>query len=160
MKLVRLDDDRVGLFVLLPKGPHAIDIANSLGVFPHDPLSNGLLNGALKGGCDWSVIVKHWVHLRWPLKRLQSIALANPDTPRLVLQPLVDATGTASTANPIIAIEVTDIEGVERHDPTGWHTMQRHFALPPGDEAVRQSAADETVRVIDFRSIEQRRHPS
>lgn len=160
MKLVRLDDDRIGLVVLLPKGPHAIDIANSLGVFPHDPLSNGLLNGALKDGCDWSGIVRHWVHLRWPLKKLQSMALANPDMPRLVVQPLVDASGTASAANPIIAIEVTDIEDVEAHDPTGWHAMQRQFALPPRNEAVRQPAADETVRVIDFPSIEQRRHPS
>jgi hypothetical protein len=96
MKLVRMDGDRIGLFVLLPKGPYAIDIANSLGVFPHDPLSNGLLNGALKDGHDWSIIVKHWVHLRWPLKKLLSIAMANPDTPRLVLQSLVDATGAAS----------------------------------------------------------------
>jgi hypothetical protein len=160
MKLVRMAGGRIGLFVLLPKGPYAIDIANSLGVFPHDPLSNGLLNGALKDGHDWSVIVKHWVHLRWPLKKLLCIALANPDTPRLVLQPLVDATGTASAANPIIAIEVTDIESVEEHDPTGWRAMHRQFALPPKNEAARQSAADDTVRVIDFPSIEQRRPPS
>ena len=119
MKLVRLDGERIGLFVLLPKGPYAIDIANSLGVFAHDPLSNGLLNGVLKDGHDWSMIVKHWVHLRWPLNRLLSIALANPDTPRLVLLPLVDATGAEITANPIVAIEVTDIEGAEDHDPTG-----------------------------------------
>lgn len=159
MKLIRMDGDRIGLFVLLPNGPHAIDIANSLGVFPHDPLSNGLLNGALKDGHDWSIFIKHWVHLRWPLKKLLGIALANPDTPRLVLQPLLDATGTASPANPIIAIEVTDIESVEEHDPTGWHAMHRQFALRPRNEAARQSTADETVRVIDFTSIEQRRHP-
>jgi hypothetical protein len=156
MKLVRLDRDRIGLFVLLPNGPYAIDIANSLGVFPHDPLSNGLLNGALKDGHDFSIIVKHWAHLRWPLKKLLSIALANPDTPRLVLQPHVDTTSTASAANPIIAIEVTDIESVEEHDPTGWHAMHRQFALPPRNEVVRQSTAD----VIDFTSIGQRRHPS
>jgi hypothetical protein len=106
------------------------------------------------------MIVKHWVHLRWPLKRLLSIALANPDTPRLVLQPLVDATSTASAANPIIAIEMTDIDSVEEHDPTGWHAMHRQFALPSRNEAARQSAAEETIRVIDFTSIEQRRHLS
>jgi len=160
MKLVRLNDDKIGLFVLLPKGPHAIDIANSLGVFAHDPLSNGLLNGALKDGHDWSAIVKHWVHLRWPLKRLLSIALANPDAPHLVLQPLVDAAGTASAANPIIAIEVTDSESVEQLDPTGWHAMLRQFAPPARQEAVRPSVPDETIKVIDFPSIEQRRHPS
>lgn len=91
MKLVSMDGGRIGLFVMLPKGPHAIDIANSLGVLPHDPLSNGLLNGALKDGHDWSIIVKHWVHLRGPLNKLLSVAQANPDTPRLVFQPLVDA---------------------------------------------------------------------
>jgi hypothetical protein len=94
------------------------------------------------------------------LEKLQSTALASPDTPRLVLQPLVDATGTASAANPIIVIEVTDIESAEEYDPTGWHAMHRQFALPPRNEAARQSAADETVRVIDFTSIEQRRRPS
>jgi hypothetical protein len=160
MKLVRMDGGKIGLFVMLPKGPHAVDIANSLGVFPHDPLSNGLLNGALKDGHDWSIIVKHWVHLRWPLKKLLSVAQANPDTPRLVLQPLVDATGTASAANPIIAIEVTDIESVEDHDPTGRRTMERQFALSSRHEAVLQSAPEGTVRVIDFASIEQRRPPS
>ena len=159
MKLVRMDGDRIGLFVLLPKGPYAIDIANSLGVLAHDPLSNGLLNGVLKDGHDWSMIVKHWVHLRWPLKRLLSIALANPDTPHLVLQPLVDATGMASAANPIIAIEVTDIERAEDHDPTGRRTMERQFAQTPGRESA-QPTADETARVIDFPSVEQRRPPS
>jgi hypothetical protein len=157
MKLVRMDGGRIGLFVMLPKGPHAIDIANSLGVFPHDPLSNGLLNGALKDGHDWSIIVKHWVHLRWPLKRLQNIALANPDRPRLVLQPLVDSTGTASAANPITAIEVTDIDSIEADDPTGRRTMERQFAL---SREISQTTAAETVRVIDFASIEQRRPPS
>lgn len=160
MKLVRMDGDRIGLFVLLPKGPYAIDIANSLGVFPCDPLSNGLLNGALKDGRDWSVVVKHWGHLRRPLKKLQSIALANPDTPHLVLQPLVDATETASVDNPIIAIDVTDIESVEELDPTGRRAMERQFALSPKHEASRQPAEAETARVIDFTSIEPRRHPS
>ena len=156
MKLVRLEGDRIGLFVLLPKGPYLIDIANSLGVLAHDPLSNGLLNGVLKDGHDWSMIVKHWVHLRRPLKRLRSIALANADAPRLVLQTLGDAMRTASAANPIIAIEVTDIECVEDHDPTGRHTMERQFALSPGKEGA-QTTADKTVRVIDFPSSEQRR---
>jgi hypothetical protein len=155
-----MDGDRIGLFVLLPKGPYAIDIANSLGVFAHDPLSNGILNGALKDGHDWSVVVKHWAHLRWPLKKLQSIALANPGTPHLVLWPLVDPTGPASAANPITAIEVTDIESAEEYDPTGWHAMNRQFALLPANEAARQFAAGETARVIDFTSNEQRRRPS
>jgi hypothetical protein len=159
MKLVRIDGDRIGLLVLLPKGPHVIDIANSLGVFPHDPLSNGLLNGALKDGHGWSVIVKHWAHLRWPLKKLQSIALANPDSPRLVMHPLVDAAGIASAANPIIALEVMDIENIEEHDPTGRGAMERQFALSAKNGALLRSGEAETARVIDFTSIEQRRQP-
>jgi hypothetical protein len=87
MKLVRMADGKIGLFVLLPKGAYAIDIASSLGVFSHDPLSNGLLNGVLKDGHHWSLLVNHWAHLRSPLKRLQNIALRSPDHPSLVLQP-------------------------------------------------------------------------
>jgi hypothetical protein len=157
MKLVRMDGDRIGLFVLLPKGPYAIDIAKSLSVFPQDPLSNGLLNGALKDGHDWSVLVKHWAHLRWPLKRLQSIALANPDNSCLVLHPLVDATGKASAANPIIAIEITDIESIDEHDPTGRRAMEGQFALASKDEPSRELANAETARVIDFPSLERSR---
>jgi hypothetical protein len=88
MKLVKITDEKIGLFVLLSKGPYAIDIANSLGVFaPHDPLPNGLLNGVLKDGCNWSLLVKHWAHLRSPLEKLARIAMTNPDHPHLVLEP-------------------------------------------------------------------------
>jgi hypothetical protein len=56
MKLVRMNEGKIGLFVVLSEGPHVIDIANSLGVFlPHDLLSNGILNGAFKDGCNWSL---------------------------------------------------------------------------------------------------------
>jgi hypothetical protein len=88
MKLIRLRDGKLGLVVLLPAGPHLVDIASSLGVFaPHDALSIGLLNGALKDGCNWSLLVKHWALLRSPLKKLAWIALTSPDHPHLVLQP-------------------------------------------------------------------------
>jgi hypothetical protein len=60
MKLVRMADGKIGLFVLLAKGAYAIDIASSLGVFSQDPLSNGLLNGVLKDGHHWSLLVNHW----------------------------------------------------------------------------------------------------
>jgi hypothetical protein len=160
MKLVRMGDDRIGLFVLLPEGPYAIDIAKSLGVFAHDPLSNGLLNGALKDGHDWSILVKHWAHLRGPLRRLLSVALASPDNPRLALQPIVNVTGTASAADLIIAIEVTDIGSAEVHDPTGRRVMERQFALSPKHESSQKPADVEAFRVIDFVSHELRRRPS
>jgi hypothetical protein len=101
MKLVKIADEKIGLFVLLPKGGYAIDIASSLGVFSHDPLSIGLLKGVLKDGHHWSLLVNHWAHLRSPLKKLQNVALKSPDHPCLVLQSLTDGPGMASAANPI-----------------------------------------------------------
>jgi len=152
MKLVKMADEKIGLFVLLPKGACAIDIAGSLGVFSHDPLSNGLLNGVLKDGHDWSLLVKHWPHLRWPLKKLQNAALRNPDHPGLVLRSLTDGSRTGSAANPIIAIEITDIETFEEQDPTGRRAMERQFMPPPEIESPHGSTAVETARVIDFSS--------
>ena len=60
MKLVKMADEKIGIFVQLPNGAYAIDIAANLGFFLHDPLSYSLLNGALKDGHDWSLLVKHW----------------------------------------------------------------------------------------------------
>ena len=153
MKLVKMADEKIGLFVLLPKGAYAIDIASSLGVFSHDPLSNGLLNGVLKDGHHWSLLVNHWAHLRSPLKRLQNIALRSPDHPSLVLQPLTSGPPAASVADPIIAIEITDIEAFEEQDPTGRRAMERQFMPPPESNSPRGSTATETAQVIDFSSI-------
>jgi hypothetical protein len=152
MKLVKMADEKIGLFVLLPKGAYAIDIAGSLGVFSDDPLSNGLLNGVLKDGPDWSLLVKHWAHLRSPLKKLQNTALRSPDHPGLVLQALTDSSRMASAANPITAIEVTDIETFEEQDPTGRRAMERQFMPPPEIGSPRGSTAMETAQVIDFSS--------
>ena len=152
MKLVKIADEKIGLFVLLPKGGYAIDIASSLGVFSHDPLSIGLLKGVLKDGHHWSLLVNHWAHLRSPLKKLQNVALKSPDHPCLVLQSLVDGPGMATAANPIIAIEITDIGTFEEQDPTGRRAMERQFMSPPESRAARGSMATETAQVIDFSS--------
>jgi hypothetical protein len=120
MKLVRMSKEKVGLLVLLPTGPHVIDIANSLGVFaPHDPLSNGLLNGALKDGCNWSLIVKHWAHLRSPLKRLANVAIANPGHTCLVMRPFTEQFRTEDATDQILAIDITDTKRLEEQDPRG-----------------------------------------
>ncbi|MGY3608199.1 hypothetical protein [Bradyrhizobium sp. Leo121] len=120
-----MSKDKVGLLVLLPTGLHVIDIANSLGVFaPHDPLSNGLLNGALKDGCNWSLIVKHWAHLRSPLKKLASVAIANPGHSCLVMQPFTEQLLTEDATDGILAIDITDSERPEEQDPRRrppWH---------------------------------------
>ena len=68
MKLVKMNHNQVGPLVTLPEGTFAVDVVRSLGVFAYDPLTNGILNGTFKQGGDWSLIVKHWAHLRGPLK--------------------------------------------------------------------------------------------
>jgi hypothetical protein len=152
MKVVKMADEKIGLVVLLPNGAHAIDIASSLGVFSDDPLSNGLLNGVLKDGHDWSLLVKHWAHLRSPLKRLQNAAARNPDHPCLVLHPLKELPRTASAGNPIVAIEITDIETVEEQDPTGRRAMERQFMRPPENEPPGRSRVTRSALIIDFPS--------
>jgi hypothetical protein len=157
MKLIRMTGENIGLVVFLPNGPHVIDIANSLGVFtPHDPLSNGLLNGALKNGCDWSGIVKHWAHLRSPLKRLANLAAVNPGHPHLAMQPLAEQLKPGGGIDPIVAIEITDSERLE--DPTGRRAMERQFGRSRDDE-IRQDAPSTaaTAEVIDF--ADRGRHP-
>ena len=59
MKIIRFGERRMGLIVELQSGPHIVDVAASLSIFlPHDPLSNGLLNGMLKEGGDWASLIK------------------------------------------------------------------------------------------------------
>jgi hypothetical protein len=152
MKLAKMTDDKIGLVVILPKGPHIVDIAKSVGVFaPHDPLSNGLLHGAFKDGGDWPSIVKHWKHLQWPLKRLALIAETCPDHSSLVFHSLADRNLKNGSADPIFAIDITDMQPLEERDPTGRHTMERQFVTPPQDKIEADSATTpETAQVIGF----------
>jgi hypothetical protein len=152
MRLAKITDSKIGLVVALPNGPHIVDIAESVGVFaPHDPLSNGLLYGAFKDGGDWPSIVKHWAHLQWPLKRLALIAETCPDHSGLVLQSLADQNLKNESANPIIAIEITDMQPLEARDPTGRHAMERQFA-PPTQNAIEAdlAATAGTAQIIGF----------
>jgi hypothetical protein len=149
MKLVRMSDEKVGLLVLLPGGLHVIDIASSLGVFvPHDPLSNGLLNGALKDGCNWSLIVKCWAHLRSPLKKLANVATVTPDHPCLVMQPFTEQLQIKDAIDQIAALDITD---TEERDPTGRRTMARQFSELPENKIQRDApSAAGAAQVIDF----------
>lgn len=152
MKLARITDETIGLFVALPDGPHIVDIARSVGVFaPHDPLSNGILNGAFKDGGDWTSIVKHWAHLQWPLMRLARIAETCPDHPGLVLHSVADQNLQGESADPIVAIDITDMRPLEERDPTGRRAMDRQFKTPPRDAIEADSTATpETAQVIGF----------
>jgi hypothetical protein len=152
MKLAKITDDKIGLVVALPNGPHIVDIAESVGVFaPHDPLSNGLLHGAFNDGGDWPSIVKHWAHLQRPLKRLGLIAETCPGHPGLVLRSLADQNLKSESANPIVAIDITDMQPLEERDPTGRRAMERQFVTPPQNAIEADSAAmAEAAQVIGF----------
>lgn len=152
MKLAKITDETIGLVVTLPSGPHIVDIAKSVGVFaPHDPLSNGLLHGAFKDGGDWQSIVKHWKHLQWPLKRLALIAETCPDHSGLVLQSLADRDLKSEFADPIFAIDITDMRPLDERDPTGRHAMERQLVTPPLNAIEADLAATaETAQVIGF----------
>jgi len=152
MKLAKITDETIGLVVTLPNGPHIVDIAKSVGVFvPHDPLSNGILNGAFKDGGDWPSIVKHWAHLQWPLKRLALIAETCADHPGLVLQSVVDRHLKGESADSIVAIDITGMQPREERDPTGRRAMEQQFATLPQDTIEADSAATpETAQVIGF----------
>lgn len=152
MKLARMTDDIIGLVVALPNGPHIVDIAKSVGVFtPHDPLSNGLLNGAFKDGGDWPSIVKHWAQLQSPLKRLAFIAETCPGHPSLAIQSLVDRNLKGESANSIVAIDITDMQPREERDPTGRRAMEQQFATPREDAiGAGSAAATGTAQVIGF----------
>ena len=152
MKLVRMSEQKVGLLVLLPRGLHVIDIVSSLDVFaPHDPLSNGLLNGALKDGCNWSLIVKHWAHLRSPLKRLANLATASPDHSCLVMQPFTEQFKIEDAIDQIVAVDITDTEHLEEQDPTGRRAMARQFSELPENEIRRDAPSSSgAAQVIDF----------
>jgi hypothetical protein len=152
MKLAKMTDEIIGLVVTLPNGPYVVDVAKSVGVFaPHDPLSNGLLNGAFKHGGDWSSIVRHWAHLRLPLNRLAIIAQTCPDHPRLVFQSLANQNLKGVSANPIVSIDITDMHPLEERDPTGRRSMECRLMAPPesATEGVLSSRT-KTAQLISF----------
>ncbi|WP_426438633.1 hypothetical protein [Bradyrhizobium genosp. P] len=109
------------------------------------------MNGAFKDGADWPSILKHWAHLQWPLKRLALIAETCPDHPGLVLQSLADQNLKGEFANPIVAIDITDMRPIEERDPTGRRAMEQQFATPPQEPIEAEAAAmPETAQVIGF----------
>src|ERR1700733_8504826 len=87
MRLVRFDGGKTGLTVELRSGPHVIDVVGSLGALaPDDPISQGILNGILKDKGSWAPLIEHWEQARTGLRRLESLASANPDRAHLVIR--------------------------------------------------------------------------
>jgi hypothetical protein len=153
MKLVRFDSGKTGLMVKLAAGPHVIDVIGSLGVLsPDDPISQGILNGILKDKGSWAPLIAHWEQARVGLRRLASLALANPDRPHLVICRADEVSPVLLLRNPggIVALDIVESSEVAQ-DPTGREAMERQFG-------VQSSADTQVTSVIPFpdkiRSVE------
>jgi hypothetical protein len=139
MKLVRFDGGKTGLMVQLASGPHVIDVIGSLGALsPDDPISQGILNGILKDKGSWAPLIEHWEQARIGLRRLASLALANPDRPHLVTCRADEVSLTLLLRNPrgIVTLDIMESSEVAQ-DPTGREAMERQFGVPsPADTQV------------------------
>jgi hypothetical protein len=139
MKLVRFDGGKTGLMVQLAAGPHVIDVIGSLGVLaPDDPISQGILNGILKDQGSWAPLIEHWEQARIGLRRLASLALANPDRPYLVICRVDEVSLAPFLRNPrgIVTLDIMESSEVAQ-DPTGREAMERQFWIPsPADTQV------------------------
>jgi hypothetical protein len=132
MKLIRFDGGKTGLMVRLASGPHVIDVIGSLGALSSDdPISQGILNGVLKDSGSWAPLIEHWEQARIGLRRLASLALANPDRPHLVVCRADEARLALPSGNPrgIVTVDIAEA-GEVTQDPTGRETMQREFGVP------------------------------
>jgi hypothetical protein len=139
MKLVRFDGGKTGLMVQLASGPHVIDVIGSLGALaPDDPISQGILNGILKDRGSWAPLIEHWEQARSGLRRLASLALANPDGPHLVICRADEARLAQPLKNPgrIATLDIGESSEVAR-DSTGREAMKGQFGIPsPADTHV------------------------
>jgi hypothetical protein len=157
MKLVRFGDRRTGLVVDLDRGPHVIDVVASVGaLLPHDPISNGVLNGILREGGSWAPLIEHWSRASAGLRKLDNLALRMPDHPHLVLQTYDDAHVMLHDSSGIAVLEISESRKIQSCDPTGRASMitQGTAALAAPVKA-HSSAADFTNAepndvVIDF----------
>jgi hypothetical protein len=141
LKLVRFGEWRTGLVVSLPTGPHVIDVVASVGsLLPEDPVSSGVLNGILREGSSWALLIEHWTYVRAGLKRLAEVALRRPDHPDLVMRPFDGILAAPSTGNSprITSLEITELN----HD-----AASKPASREPAP--VRDSVANECVVALD-----------
>jgi hypothetical protein len=132
MKLVRFDGGKTGLMVQLASGPHVVDVIGSLGALaPDDPISQGILNGILKDKGNWAPLIQHWEQAGSGLRRLVSLALANPDRPHLVICRADEARLALPLGNPRGIATLDIVESSEAaQDPTGREAMEGQFGVP------------------------------
>jgi hypothetical protein len=138
MKLIRFDDDRTGLVVELPSGPHVIDVVASISALvPEDPISHGVLNGLLKDNGNWAPLIQHWKMARAGLRRLTILAQSGSSS-QVVLRRYGEIRG-AQDPDGINSLDIGECEAIGA-DPTGREVMERQLGGSPPDP-VRQSAA-------------------
>jgi hypothetical protein len=129
MKHVRFDGGKTGLMVQLASGPHVIDVIGSLGALsPGAPISQGILNDILKNKGSWAPLIEHWNQARIGLRRLASLALANPDRPDLVICRADQVSLAPLLRNPrgVVILDIVASSEVAQ-DPTGREAMERQF---------------------------------
>jgi len=146
MKLVRFDGGKTGLMVQLDSGLHVIDIIGSLGVFaPDDSLSQGILNGILKDKGSWAPLIEHWEQARTGLRRLASLAFANPERSQLVICRADEARLALPLGKPrgIVTLDIAESSEIAQ-DPTGRETFARQFEVP-------SPAETQATTIIPFR---------
>jgi hypothetical protein len=125
MKLVRFDGGKTGLMVQFASGPHVIDVIDSLGVLsPDDAISQGILNGILKGKGSWAPLIEHWEQARIGLRRLASLASANPDRPDLVMRRADEVSQALLSRNPrgIVTLDIVESREVAQDSIPGQDT--------------------------------------
>jgi hypothetical protein len=156
MKLVRFDGGKTGLMVQFASVPYVIDVIGSLGALsPGDPISQGILNGILKNKGSWAPLIEHWNQARIGLRRLASLALANPDRPDLVicradqvsLAPLLRNPGSVLTLDIVESSEVAQ-------DPTGREAMERQFG-GADTQAASIIPLKDKIRSVEIRLLPQ-----
>jgi hypothetical protein len=128
MKLVRLDDNRIGLLVEAPSGPYVIDVAASVGALvPEDPISHGVLNGLLKDKADWASLIQHWKMARVGLRKLAIMAQAAGSS-QVVFRRYNESRGASSGySDGINSLDIGECEPIGI-DPTGRDVMEARFA--------------------------------
>jgi hypothetical protein len=80
-------------------------------------------------------LIEHWEQSRTGLRRLASLALANPDRPDLVICRVDEVSLALPLRNPrgIAALDIVEASEVAQ-DPTGRQAMERQFGIPsPAD---------------------------
>lgn len=143
MKLIRFDNDKTGLVVELPSGPHVIDVVASIGALvPEDPISHGVLNGILKDEADWASLIQHWKMARAGLRRLAILA-QTAGSSQVVLRRYDEIRGASSQyPNGIDSLDIGECDPIGP-DPTGREVMERQFTGssldPTGANAMNQS---------------------